>query len=96
MCLYLHHRVAGPRSAVVGLEIGAECHVHGDQLHVGLERLSKFFARRRVPGARELAHRRVEDVEERAVRVGDRVAEEVPRFILDERREVREPAVQAS
>ena len=34
-------------------------------------------------------------MEERAVCIGDRVPEEVPRFILDERREVREPAVQA-
>ena len=93
MCLYLHHRVAGPRRASVGLEVRAERDVHRDELHVGLERRAELFARRRVPGVRELAHRRVEDVEERAVRVGDRVAEEVPRFILDERREVCKPAV---
>ena len=61
--------------------------MHRDQLHVGLERRAELFARRLVPGVRELAHRRVEDVEERAIRVGDRVSKQVAWFILDERRE---------
>ena len=44
MCLYLHHRVAGPGRAVVGLEVGAERHVHRDELHVRLERRAELFA----------------------------------------------------
>ena len=70
--------------------------MHRDELHALAPRASRgAFARRLVPGVREPAHRRVEDVEERAVRVGDRVAEEVAGFIVDERGEVCKPAVQA-